>query len=542
MNKSCYRTPVIVRPYQAAYPAQLHLLPQRGKTLLSTAILLLTIGLGSYPAYAAQTSISSAPNHEQAPPADAPPAQTTVPSTKSSPASTLYACPMHPQQTSHQPGRCPICNMFLTPQQPAEHNHDHANAETQQPTSNKGHTHNLATVQLSQPKPLISAPAAAHATHQYVCPMHPQIVSDEAGTCPICGMNLERVELEAQSSEEISINVSGDMQQALALRTAPVKRGTLWKYVRTVGEVEYDQGQISHIHARVNGWIETLKVQSAGEKITKGQLLYEIYSPELINAQDDYLLALATLKQSRHSSATSDSSQSYQELVRKAGLRLELLGLTQQQIQHLADSGKTRYRVPFYAKQDGVVKALNVREGMYIQPQTEMMSLVDLSRVWVIADVFENQQSWLAVGQEAEISLPALNIRDIKGRVDYIYPELDPVTRSLRVRIVLDNPKAALRPNTLARVALFGGAKRQALTIPREALIQTGKANRVIIKQADNRFSVRQVKVGMQSQGKAEIISGLELGEQVVISGQFLLDSEASLKGSLLRLSSPHNH
>lgn len=162
--------------------------------------------------------------------------------------------------------------------------------------------------------------------------------------------------------------------------------------------------------------------------------------------------------------------------------------------------------------------------------------------MWVIADVFENEQSWLAVGQRTEVSVPAMDIKAIEGKIDYIYPELDPITRSLRVRIIVQNTDIALRPNTLAKIGIFGGPNKGVLVIPQEALIQTGKENRVIVKHQDNSFTARKVTVGMLSQGKAEIKEGLAENERVVTSGQFLLDSEASLKGSLMRLSSGHQH
>ncbi|MGL4473118.1 MAG: efflux RND transporter periplasmic adaptor subunit [Shewanella sp.] len=443
----------------------------------------------------------------------------------SSNAEQHYYCPMHPQETSHEPGRCPICKMFLVKDEEEEASavHQHQDA---------GATSNIKTLApIKELKPLTELTPTKV---KYVCPMHPHIVSDQEGSCPICGMDLEPVNM-ATSATEIEVNVSGNMQQALALRVAPATRGTLWKYVRAVGSIDYDQRLIEHIHPRVSGWVEKLNVESAGDKIKQGQLLYELYSPELINAQNDYLLAMETLAQ-------NNNSKNYQQLVRNAGLRLELLGFNAAQIKQLASTKQTQFKVPFYAKRDAVVETLNIRDGMYVEPQTEIISLVDLSKVWVVADVFENEQSWLALGQEAEISIPALNISDMKGKIDYIYPELDPITRSLRVRVVLSNPDASLRPKTLANVAFFGGAKRDALYVPSEALIQTGKQNRVIVKQGDTSFVAKEVVVGMQTQGKSEIISGLNDGEMVVTSGQFLLDSEASLKGSLLRLSQGHQH
>ncbi|MFT5235667.1 MAG: Cu(I)/Ag(I) efflux system membrane fusion protein [Shewanella sp.] len=456
-------------------------------------------------------------------------------------ASATYVCPMHPEEISHEAGsRCSICNMFLLETEEEEEEKgkmDHsAHDMNTMPDGDQSERVNQAKTTSADAVFNAAKPTSLNdgGNVKYVCPMHAHIISDVPSTCPICGMNLEKVELSG-SGKEIQIEVSGGMQQALALKVARVEKDTLWKFVQTVGQVDYDESQIHHLHARVNGWIEKLTVTSVGDKITKGQLLYEIYSPELINAQDDFLLAQDTLKR-------AGNDESYQDLVRKSGLRLELLGFQPQQIKALAKSKKTQYRVPFYAQNDGIVKALNVRDGMYIQPATEVMSVVDLSKVWVIADVFENEQSWLAVGQRTEISIPAMGIKDIEGKIDYIYPELDPVTRSLRVRIVVQNSEIELRPNTLAKIGIFGGPNKDVLVIPQEALIQTGKENRVIVKLEDNSFTARKVTVGMLSQGKAEIKEGLAENERVVTSGQFLLDSEASLKGSLMRLSSGHQH
>ncbi|MEI6860088.1 MAG: efflux RND transporter periplasmic adaptor subunit [Shewanella sp.] len=451
-----------------------------------------------------------------------------------------YVCPMHPEETSHESGsRCSICNMFLVEEEGKGGEKDHSSHTMSKSIPDDHSEHDKITVSALTPADTVfnlAKPISLDdgGTIRYICPMHAHIISDIPGTCPICGMNLEKVEV-GGNSKEIQINVSGGMQQALALKVAKVERDTLWKFVQTVGQIDYDESKINHIHARVNGWIEKLTIKSAGDKITSGQLLYEIYSPDLVNAQDDFLLAQDTLKR-------IGKNASYEELLRKAGLRLELLGFKKSQIKALAKSKKSQYRVPFYAKSDGIVKELKIRNGMYIQPSTEIMSIADLSKVWVIADVFENEQSWLEVGQKAEVSVPAMGIKGIQGKIDYIYPELDPVTRSLRVRIVLQNHNIELRPKTLAKIEIFGGPNKNVLVIPQEALIQTGKENRVIVKLENDNFTARKVTVGMLSQGKAEIIEGLSEGELVITSGQFLLDSEASLKGSLMRLSSGHQH
>ncbi|WP_404830517.1 efflux RND transporter periplasmic adaptor subunit [Shewanella colwelliana] len=438
-----------------------------------------------------------------------------------------YVCPMHPEEISHQAdSRCPKCNMFLVEEEEEERLSDphvaHQQAEGL-PVSSQ------ADEILNQPKPTLmpAAQSSGDGNVKYVCPMHPHVVSDVPGTCPICGMNLEKVTL-GEVGEEVVVGVSGGMQQALGMRSETVDEGTLWKLVKTIGTVEYNQNAIGHAHTRVNGWIESLMVHNVGQQVKKGQLLYELYSPELINAQDDYMQAKDYLKQDKVRG---------ESLLRKARLRLELLGVTSATIKQLERTGETIYRVPFYAEQDGFVSQLSVRHGMYVQPGDTLFEIVDLSSVWVIADVFENEQSWLETGRPVEVTSAAQGLFDLASSIDYIYPELDPVSRAMRVRIKLENADKLLKPGTLVDVKLFGGPKRGVLTVPTEALILTGRENRVVVQRDDNRFTSVTVKVGMIAQGKAEIIEGLQAGDKVIVSGQFLLDSEASIQGSLQRLS-----
>ncbi|MEZ9594324.1 efflux RND transporter periplasmic adaptor subunit [Shewanella sp. 10N.261.52.F9] len=434
-----------------------------------------------------------------------------------------YYCPMHPEVTSHEPGRCPECKMFLVKEEEEESQVDEQNVH--QHASEQSQADKL----LSQPKPTLVPATQSNndGNIKYVCPMHPHVVSDVPGSCPICGMDLEKVTV-GGIGEEVVVGVSGGMQQALGMRSEQVTEGTLWKLVKTIGTVEYNENAIGHSHTRVNGWIETLMVHNVGQRVKKGQLLYELYSPELINAQDDYMQAVDYLKQ--------DKSRG-QGLLRKARLRLELLGVSSASIKQLERTGNTIYRVPFYAEQDGFISKLTVRHGMYVQPGDTLFEIVDLSSVWIIADVFENEQSWLEQGRPVEVTSAAQGLFDLESTIDYIYPELDPVSRAMRVRIKLDNPKKLLKPGTLVDVKLFGGPKREVLSVPTEALILTGRENRVVVQRNDNRFASVPVKVGMIAQGKAEIIEGLQAGDKVIVSGQFLLDSEASIQGSLQRLS-----
>ena len=331
-----------------------------------------------------------------------------------------YYCPMHPEVTSHEPGRCPECKMFLVKEEEEESQVDEQNVH--QHASEQSQADKL----LSQPKPTLVPTAQSNndGNIKYVCLMHPHVVSDVPGSCPICGMDLEKVTV-GGISEEVVVGVSGGMQQALGMRSKQVTEGTLWKLVKTIGTVEYNENAIGHSHTRVNGWIETLMVHNVGQRVKKGQLLYELYSPELINAQDDYMQAVDYLKQ--------DKSRG-QGLLHKARLRLELLGVSSASIKQLERTGNTIYRVPFYAEQDGFISKLTVRHGMYVQPGDTLFEIVDLSSVWIIADVFENEQSWLEQGRPVEVTSAAQGLFDLESTIDYIYPELDPVSRAMRVK------------------------------------------------------------------------------------------------------------
>ncbi len=365
--------------------------------------------------------------------------------------------------------------------------------------------------------------AAKHLNPKYVCPMHPQIIRDEPTSCPICGMDLVPVEQEADgdSTEGPVVTVSSAVINSLGVRTAAVERGRLWRRIDTVGYVDYDESRVGHIHLRTEGWIERLHVKSEGDRVRKGTPLFQLYSPSLVTAQEEYLQAL---------------SVGNKALIRASRERLSALGFNVRQIDALSSRRKVQQRVTIYAPQNGIVASLNVREGMFVKPITEVLSLADLSSVWVLAEVFEQQADWVKVQQTAEVRLSFLPGRIWEGQVEYIYPSLDPKTRTLKVRLQFDNPEEVLKPNMYADVSIFGGAKEDVAFIPREGLIRTGKQQRVIVELGKGRFGARTVTPGIESGDWVEIISGLQEGEKIVVSGQFLIDSEASLKASLMRM------
>jgi Cu(I)/Ag(I) efflux system membrane fusion protein len=357
----------------------------------------------------------------------------------------------------------------------------------------------------------------------WVAPMDPNYRRDQPGKSPM-GMNLVPVYAGADDEPGNIVSIAPGIVQNLGVRTATAERSRLWRGISTVGYVDFDESKTSHIHLRTEGWIERLYVESEGERVSKGQRLFDLYSPALVNAQEEFIQALKIgnkgLEQASHD-------------------RLTALGIPADQIRQLKKDRRARQTIALYAPQDGVVSTLMVREGMFVKPANRVMSLAELSTVWLLTEVFERQADWVKVGQPAEVRLPYLPGRTWEGRVEYIYPSLDPKTRTLKARLRFDNPDEALKPNMYAHVKIFGGPKEDTIVIPLEALIRTGREERIILSLGEGRFESRTVTAGIESGDWVEILTGIDPGDSVVISGQFLIDSEASLKASMRRMGSP---
>jgi len=365
----------------------------------------------------------------------------------------------------------------------------------------------------------------------WVAPMDPNYRRDKPGKSPM-GMDLVPV-YKDDGAETGVVSIDPRVIQNLGVRTAKAERSKLWRMIDTVGYIDFDESKVSHIHLRTEGWIENLEVESEGEQVKKGDHLFDVYSPELVNAQEEFVQAL----KGNNKALTSASRD-----------RLSALGFSAEQISRLERKRKVEQRVGFFAPQDGVVSTLPVREGMYVKPSTRVMSLADLSTVWLLAEVFERQSAWVQVGQEAEVNLSYLPAMTWQGKVEYIYPSLDPKTRTLKVRLRFDNPQGALKPNMYANVRIYGGATAgDAVVIPVEAAIRTGREDRVIVAlnnggddgMVDRRFEARPVSLGIESGDWIEVVDGIEEGVEVVVSGQFLIDSEASARSSMMRMSEP---
>ena len=353
----------------------------------------------------------------------------------------------------------------------------------------------------------------------WVAPMDPAFRRDEPGKSPM-GMDLVPVYAE-EAMDGDAIHISATVEQSLGVRTSKVERRSLWRKVDATGYVGFDESSVAQINLRTEGWIERLLVKNEGERVKKGELLFEFYSPQLLNAQKEYVQA----------KRRNDSG-----MVSATAGKLLALGMVDSDIRQLAKTSKVTNTVKVLAPQDGTVTSLNVKEGSFVKPATEIMSLADLSSVWLQAEVFESQADWVTEAQSAEARLNYMPGEVFSGRVDYVYPVLDPKTRTLQVRLRFDNPGERLKPNMYARVTIFGKSHPGALSIPREALIRGQEVDRVVVALGNGSYTVHEVMSGIESGNWIEIIAGLDEGDEVVTSAQFLLDSEASLAGSIRRL------
>lgn len=371
-----------------------------------------------------------------------------------------------------------------------------------------------------------------HLNARYVCPMHPKIVKNAAGSCPICGMNLVKKKIVLSADVYPEIKLTPNVIQKLGVRTTKVKKGDLWKFIKTVGYVTYNERRVKTISVGTDGWVENLSMRRAGMKVKKGQLLLELYSPEFLHAQKEFIKAQKKDK--------SSILKKYGERQESVGPREQLryIHVSESLMNQIARRGKPLFRLPIYSPIHGTVVELNINKHKYVEEDDPMMVIADLSTVWVEANVYEHQLEWIKPFLDTEIEVKALPGKRFKGQVSYIYPKLDPKTRTLKVRLLIPNPDGLLKPNMFAEVRIFAGPKKNILTLPREALIVTGERESVVLDLGNGKYRPVDVVSGMQSRGEVEILSGLKQGDKIVTSGQFLIDSEANLQASFSRLNS----
>ncbi len=389
---------------------------------------------------------------------------------------------------------------------------------------------------------------------KYHCPMHPTMVSDRPGDCPICGMRMVPIEEEdtheatghaapADASapeaerqapavaDRAAVRLSAQKQQLIGAKITEVVRSPLRRVIRTVGRVTYDETRLRHVHTKIAGYVERLHANATGELVREGQPLLEIYSPELLASQQEYLVALKARSRTA-GSPLPGVADSGAELVASARRRLELFDLTDDQIGELERTGQARRTVTLYAPISGYIIRRNVTQGERIEPGTMLLDVADLSRVWVLASIYEYELPFVRTGQKAAMTLAYFPGRTFEGRVGLIYPTLDAATRTVQVRLEFANPRLELKPEMYAEV-LIEAEMGEGLTVPDSAVIETGTRSIVFVDQGGGLFEPREVEVGVRLPDRYQILKGLEEGEKVLTSGNFFVDSESKLKAAL---------
>ncbi len=439
-----------------------------------------------------------------------------------------------------------------------------------------------------------AAPAAAK--EQWQCPMHPTVVQDHPGDCPICGMKLVKIAAtapepgkkaaepakgpsEAKGERKIafyrnpmgtgekspvpmkdsmgmdyvpvyedeldgrggappveglaSVDIDPARQQLIGLRTAPVESGPVGGAWRTSGRVAADETRTHHVNLKVGGYVGHAHADFVGQTVKKGDPLFSLYSPELLAAQDEYLLALRTRDQLRKGGAAAGDGD---DLVASARRKLELWDVPEAELDRIERTGKPIKDLMFYAPASGVITKRDAIPGMRVEAGSMPIELVDLSRVWVLADVYESELRHVKPGMTATLALKAYPDRTFKGRVTFIAPQLDPRTRTVAVRLEFPNPTGELKPEMFGEVTLQG-ATRKGLRVPADAVIDSGTKNVVFVALGDGKFQPREVQLGDSDGDHVEVVKGLSAGEQVVTRANFLVDSESRLKASLAAMS-----
>lgn len=379
--------------------------------------------------------------------------------------------------------------------------------------------------------------AGAPAAERYTCPMHPAFVTTEAAArCPDCGMKLVAVPGAAPAPGGppvpglAAVDLPPERVQLIGMRSVPAARETLASTLRAVGYVAASEASLVSVNTRFSGWVEQLDVGQTGQLVQKGEVLAALYSPEMLNAQQVFLNAIKWTERKPGGAAPAPGIAN--DLERDARLRLELLGVAPQDVDAIAEAGQPLRAINVRSPVRGYVARKSVLKGLYVQSGTELFQLADLSSVWVLVDVYESDIPRVRLGQQATFETRAHPGRRFTGKVQFIYPALNTGSRTLQARVELRNPGLELRPGMFGDVTLDLGAA-EAVVIPQEALVDTGEHRYVFVDRGGGRYEPRAVEAGWSGGGRVAILSGLAEGERVVTTANFLLDSESRLRAAV---------
>jgi multidrug efflux pump subunit AcrA (membrane-fusion protein) len=367
-------------------------------------------------------------------------------------------------------------------------------------------------------------------------PMDPTFVRSGPGKSPM-GMDLVPDCAGANDAvADTAVRIDAATVQNIGVRTTPVERRDLTRLVRAVGRVAYDERRVVHVHTKVQGWVEKLFVDFVGQAVKRGEPLLEIYSPELVATQEELLIAVR-YRDSTEKSPFEDVRGGGESLYVATKRRLALWDVPKRDIDRLLRTGEVKRTLTLYAPASGFVTRLGVRSGMEIHPNSNLYTIADLSKVWVMADVYEYELPWLELGQRASVELSYRPGEPVQGELTYIAPFLDPKTRTAKVRIELDNSDGKLKPEMFGNAVIAGAPQLGVLAIPTDAVIRSGKRTIAVVSLGEGRFEPRDIEFGLDTgDGWLEVRSGLEEGERVVVSSQFLIDSESNLQEAVQKI------
>ncbi len=409
---------------------------------------------------------------------------------------TLYTCGMHPWIISEEPGLCPICNMELTPKLDDTGSGDPSGNEERR-------------------------------IAYWRAPMDPTEIYDKPGKSKM-GMDLVPV-YEDEVIGGVEVKIDPVTQQNMGIRTQLVKKAPLIRSIRTYGHITYDETRTAEINPKFNGWIEKLHVDFTGQMVEKGEPLFDIYSPELLSAQEEFLAAHKNLERMK-----GDRGR---DLLESTQRRLAYWDVPQDQIESIKKSGKVRKTITIPSPFSGVVTKKNADEGSYIKAGTTVFQIADLRKVWVEAHIFEYELPWIKIGQETEMSLPYEPGKKYTGTVSYVYPYLQQKTRDVVIRLEFDNPTLELKPDMYADIMIQVSSQGEGLVIPSEAVIRSGKRNLVFVTRGAGKFTPREITPGLTlDNGMVQVLSGVAENDAIVTSGQFLIDSESKLKEAVQKM------
>ncbi|SDZ89783.1 membrane fusion protein, cobalt-zinc-cadmium efflux system [Desulfuromusa kysingii] len=381
--------------------------------------------------------------------------------------------------------------------------------------------------------------AAEKKIKYWAAPMDPTYIRNKPGKSPM-GMDLIPV-YEDDVQNGSTIRIDSVTTQNMGVRTTPVIRGDIAQRVRTVGLIDYEESKQYSVNAKISGWVEKLYINETGQQVKKGDPLLAIYSPDLVAAQQELILAKENADALSNSNLP-DISSGAQRLLEASRQRLKLWDISDTQIAKIEQSGQTQKRMTLYSSYSGIISLKKVNEGMYIKSGMALFEISDISRIWIYADIYESDLPFVKIGQKASVLLPYAGEKLRPAMVSYLYPYVEAKTRTVKARLEFANPDMSLRPEMYVNVEIQTQPQRDVLLIPAEAVLNSGDKQRVFIALGEGKFSPRDVETGIQGDNDMiEIKSGVDLGDQVVVSAQFMFDSESRLREAINKMLEPKN-